>query len=128
MKKIFSVLLLGTALTFSTACKKDEKKDADKADKKDGAKVAADKAAVDKAADPAFDTVGAPECDELIKRTRCSFDKAGAAMPAESKKAFEDGVGMWRDNLKNDATRQATIDACKMSIDAGKDGWTAQGC
>ncbi len=126
MKKIFSVLLLGTALTFSTACKKDEKKDADKTDKTDkadkGAKVD------DKGAAPAFDTVGAAECDELVKRTRCSFEKAGAAMPPESKKAFEDGVGMWRDNLKNDATRQATIDACKMSIDAGKDGWTAQGC
>ncbi len=49
-------------------------------------------------------------------------------MSAESMKAFEDGVEMWREALQNDATRQATIDSCKMSLDAGKDGWAATGC
>lgn len=71
---------------------------------------------------------GIVECDELIVRTRCSFQKAGSAMPSEAVKAFEDAVQMWKEASVNEATRQATIDACKMSIDFGRDGWEAQGC
>ena len=134
MKKIFSVLLLGTALTFSTACKKDEKKDADKADKGDkgdkGAKgddkAGDDKGGGDKGGGDAVST-GAAECDDLIKKTMCMYDKTPGT-PPEAKKAFEDSVKAWQEALKNDATKQATIDACKMSLDAGKDGFAAVGC
>ena len=45
-----------------------------------------------------------------------------------ARKAFEDSVGAWKQALSNDATKQATIDACKMSPDAAKDGFAAQGC
>jgi len=134
MKKIFSVLLLGTALTFSTACKKDEKKDADKADKGDkgdkgakGGDMAGDKGGDDKTA-PAAASTGAAECDELVKKTNCMYDKSGAAVPPEARKAWDDGVKAWTDALKNEATKQATIDACKMSLDAGKAGFESVGC
>lgn len=71
---------------------------------------------------------GSPECDELIKRTMCSYQMAGSAVPAEAIKAFEDGVAAWKDALKLDSVRQAVIDACKMSVDAGDAGFDAVGC
>ncbi len=150
MNKIFSVLLLGTALSFVPAC--DDKKDDKKADDKKDAKAKADdkkadeKKAEEKKADEAkadeakadekkaddtaaaAPSTGAPECDELIKRTMCSYDKAGAAVPAEAKKAFEDSTKAWTEALKNEATKKATIDACKASLDGAKAGFEAQGC
>ena len=148
MNKIFSVLLLGTALTFAPAC--DDKKDDKKEDKKDAKAKADDKKADEKKAEEkkadeakadekkadeakagdtaATPSTGAPECDELIKRTQCSYEKAGPAMPAEAKKAFEDSVKAWTEALKNDATKKATIDACKASLDGAKAGFEAQGC
>ncbi len=77
---------------------------------------------------PATVSSGAYECDELIRLVRCSFDKAGAAIPPEALKAFEDGAAAWKDALANSYTRQSTIDACKMSLDAGRSGFDAQGC
>jgi glutaredoxin len=147
MKKIFTVLLLGTALTLP-ACddKKDDKKADDKAktDKKDD-KKADDKKADDKKAEEKAEekkeeakadggtaaapaSTGDPVCDELIKKTMCSYEKAGAAVPAEAKKAFEDGVKAWTEALKNEATKKATSDACKASLDGGKAGFDAVGC
>jgi hypothetical protein len=132
MKKIFSVLLLGTALTFSTACKKDEKKADDKAKPADdkATKPADDKAkpADDTAAKAPLPTTGDPTCDELIKKTMCSYDKMGDAVPASAREAFMTGIKGWQDAIKNDATKQATIDSCKMSLDASKDAYAAQGC
>ncbi len=76
----------------------------------------------------AFEATGAAACDALVVRTICTFDKAGDAMPDESRKAFADGVNMWRENLTNEATRQATIDACEMSLEAGRSGYEALAC
>lgn len=76
----------------------------------------------------AFEPTGAAACDALVMRTTCTFDKAGAAVPAESRQAFADGVEAWRDALKNEATREATIDACEMSLEAGFPGYEATGC
>lgn len=73
-------------------------------------------------------TAGAYECDELIRLVRCMYDKSGTAISADMRKLFEDGVKAWQDALGNSATRQATIDACKMSLDAGRQGFDAVGC
>lgn len=77
---------------------------------------------------PATLGTGAFECDELIRLTRCAFTKAGAAIPPEAAKAFEDGVAAWTQALADSVTRDATISACKMSLDAGRDGYAASGC
>jgi len=144
MKKIFSVLFLGTALTLATAC--DDKKADDKKadDKKADAKAKADdKKADDKKADekkadeakaeekkadaPAAESTGAPECDELVKKTNCMYEKT-PGMPAEAKKGFEDMVKGYTAALKNEASKQATIDACKAAVTSGKAGFDAIGC
>jgi hypothetical protein len=151
MKKLFTVILLGSALTLSVACddKKDDKKAEDKKsdakgkgdDKKADAKGKAEEKAEVKAEEKkaeeakaeggtaaAAPSTGDPVCDELIKKTMCSYEKAGAAVPAEAKKAFEDGVKAWTEALKNEATKKATSDACKASLDGGKAGFDAVGC
>jgi hypothetical protein len=149
MKKIFSVLLLGSALTLSAACddKKDDKKADDKKadakgkaddkkaeekkaeEKKEEAKVEEKKAEEAKAdgGGAAPPSTGDANCDELIKKTYCTYEKT-PGMPAEAKKAFEDGIKAWQDALKNEATKKATSDACKTSLDAGKAGFEAVGC
>ena len=71
-------------------------------------------------------STGAAECDELVKRTLCLYDKAN--VPAEARKAFDDGVEAWIEGLRDDATRQATIDACKMSLDAMLSAFASLGC
>lgn len=71
---------------------------------------------------------GAAACDELIVRTHCTYDMAGDAIPAEAKQAFDDAISSWRDAIQNDATRQAMIDACQMSLDAANDAFASQGC
>lgn len=75
-----------------------------------------------------YQTSGAAECDELIIRTLCSYKKAGPQLPASAIEAFESSIQAWRDNLANDATKQYVVDACKNSLDAGRDGFAAVGC
>jgi len=71
---------------------------------------------------------GAEECDGLIARTDCLYEKSGARMPPEAQKAWSDGVEAWTAALANDATRQSTIDACRMSLDAGYEGFASLDC
>lgn len=71
---------------------------------------------------------GETACDELIWRTKCMWDKAGSAISDDMKKMFEDGIAAWKMALQNDATKQATADACKMSLDAAGHGFGAMGC
>jgi len=73
-------------------------------------------------------TLGAYECDELIRLMRCSYDKAGTAIDDTARKALEDGLTMWKQALDSPTTRQTTIDACKLSLDAGRSGWASMGC
>ncbi len=76
-------------------------------------------------------STGAYECDELIRLTLCSYDKlgsSGSTYMADAKKAFTDAAVAWREALQNSATRQATIDACKMSLDAARSGFNSSGC
>jgi len=75
-----------------------------------------------------FTSTGNEICDALIGRTLCMYDAAGEGVPEEALKAFRDGVSAWTDALRNEATRQATIDACKMSLDAAHEGYKAVGC
>jgi len=70
---------------------------------------------------------GAVMCDELVAKTRCMYAKTPDA-PPEALKAFNDSVAAWREAVANDATRQAVIDACQMSLDAGHDAFAAMGC
>lgn len=71
---------------------------------------------------------GAYECDELVRLVRCTYDKSGSAITDDVRKMFEDGVKAWQDALGNAALRQATIDQCKLSLDAGRQGFNALGC
>lgn len=80
------------------------------------------------APDPVVSSLGADICDALVLRVRCAYDKAGIDSSNEARRAFEDAIDDWRDALAVDATRQATIDACTTSLDAGYDGLRAQGC
>lgn len=77
---------------------------------------------------PDIAPMGEPTCDKLVERTMCTFKKAGSNMPAEAVKAFADGVDQWREMLKNSSVRQAIIDACKQSLDAGDAGYKQMGC
>lgn len=76
---------------------------------------------------PATPALGAYECDELIRLTHCMYDMT-PGIPQDSKKMFDDALRYWRDALDNPSTRQATIDACKMSLDAGRAGFNSAGC
>lgn len=73
-------------------------------------------------------TLGAPECDELIARTRCTYATVPGDVMADAIKAFDDAVAAWKDGLGNETTRQAVIDACKLSLGYGKAGFDAVGC
>lgn len=75
-----------------------------------------------------FTSTGNEHCDALIGRTMCMYDKAGEGVPEEARKAFLDGVSAWSDALRNETTRQATIDACRMSLEAANEGYEAVGC
>lgn len=76
---------------------------------------------------PATPALGAYECDELIRLTHCMYDKT-PGIPPDTRKMFDDALQYWRDALDNPSTRQATIDACKMSLDAGRQGFNSAGC
>lgn len=73
-----------------------------------------------------YEPTGADECDALVKRTLCMWQQYPTS--ADVLAMFTDGVGYWREALQDDATRQATIDACAMSLEAGDDGFSAVGC
>ena len=74
-----------------------------------------------------FEPTGAVECDALVVDIMCMYRKT-PGVPYEAIKAMLDSIDAWRDALANDATRQATIDACKMSLDGGHDGFVALDC
>ncbi len=59
---------------------------------------------------------GSADCDVLITRVRCAHQ------------AFDDEVRVWRELLLDDATRQATINACKMALDAADHDDRYEGC
>ncbi len=132
MKKlgtILTVLLFGSALSLS-ACKKDEKKEGGEAKAGDKDKGGGDKdkgADKDKGGGGDMPSTGLAECDELIKRTLCMYDKMGDA-GKDARKAFETGIAGWQEAAKNDATKQATIDGCKLGLDNSKTALEGQGC
>jgi hypothetical protein len=132
-----------TALTFAApACdsggdeaKKEEAGDSKEEAKEDGKEEAKEEAKEEKkeeapkeeAAAGGDDSTGIPECDEVIKRSKCSFEKIpDEAMRKQAEDGFKQMAAAWK-GIPEEA-KQATADGCKQALEAGKAGWEAQGC
>jgi hypothetical protein len=105
MKRLMTVIAaLSLALALG-ACKKDEEK------KPEGASGGGS----------GGDT-GVAECDEYIKKYEACFKNMPAAMPAEAKKAMEDGFKANRDAIKSGTStpegKTAMKATCKQWVDA----------
>jgi hypothetical protein len=147
MKKLISVLLLGSVFTFG-ACKKDDK---DEAKKEDTATKPADKpadpaAADTKPADPAAAdpakpadpapaggaaSTGLAECDAYV----AAMDKYMTCdkVPQSARDAAKQGLDAMKSGWANmgqmpDDAKKAAGDACKQAVDALKQGAEAMGC
>lgn len=147
------------ALTLAAPACESEKKDDKKEDKKkDGKKEEAKKAqdapeeppapavqeepAVDPAADPAAVPAdgsaeapaaevktGIAECDELYKRSMCTFDKIPDATAQEqARKAFTDSAADWQKQASDEATKATAQEACKAALETGSSSFEAVGC
>jgi hypothetical protein len=146
MKKLISVLLLGSVFTFG-ACKKDK----DEAKKEDTATKPADKPAdtatdtkpadtaapadtakpADTAAPAGAANTGLAECDAYV----AAMDKYMTCdkVPQSARDAAKQGLDAMKSGWANmgqmpDDAKKAAGDACKQAVDALKQGAEAMGC
>ncbi len=68
-----------------------------------------------------------PICAELIRRTRCLYEKMGGSAE-DAKRALDQAIEGWRQTLADDTTRQATIDGCRLGLDSAKQTFDSMGC
>jgi len=137
MKKLISVLLLGSVMTLA-ACKKAEDKT-----KTDDSAMKADKPAdtttppptppADQAAAPAGGaaSTGLPECDAYV----AAMDKYMACdkVPQSARDAAKQGLDAMKSGWANmgtmpDDAKKSAADACKQAVDALKQGAESMGC
>lgn len=90
----------------------------------DPAKAPSGKASGGTQAGASGDSVGSPECDEVLKKATACKDKPGMAAIVQNREN-------WKAGIANAATKDATITACKSSMEAvkavGCDGGAASG-
>ncbi|GEM_PF-5236941 len=72
--------------------------------------------------------IGIADCDELITRSRCTWNKLGAAQRKSAQFAFENSVKTWTKLAAEPATRQAAEEACTSSLAGSKEAFARQGC